>query len=248
MLSTDYSHVANFTGYMGIVYGIVRLGSARQRVLDIPAGNGLLAAQLRQDRHDVVCADINREKPDYVVADLNARLPFPDADFDTVLCLEGIEHVLDPQALIGELCRITRPGGRIILSTPNIQNVYSRLQFLCTGFYYQYGPWMCRQLAPGELRDRGHIAPLTYLQMRYHFARHGARVARVDGDKWKRKVLIPLLLPAILLGRLWSTRLQKSEPEANPAECAEVLAHMNSSALLFSRSIILTFEKHAAGS
>ena len=244
MLSTDYSHVANFTGYMGIVHGIVQSRPTRQRVLDIPAGNGLLAAQLRKDGHEVVCADINREQPDYVVADLNATLPFPDAAFDTVLCLEGIEHVLDPQFLIGELCRITRPGGRIVLSTPNIQNIYSRLQFFCTGYYSQYGPWMCRQLAPGELRDRGHIAPLTYLQLRYHFARHGAKVGRVDGDKWKRKILIPLLLPAIVWGRLWSSSLQRAEPDANATECAEVQAHMNSGALLFSRSLILTFERN----
>jgi ubiquinone/menaquinone biosynthesis C-methylase UbiE len=45
-----------------------------------------------------------------VFADLNERLPFEDATFDTVICLEGIEHVLDPQALIGELVRLLRPG------------------------------------------------------------------------------------------------------------------------------------------
>lgn len=243
MLSTDFSHVPNFTGYMGRVFAHVQAGPARQRVLDLPAGNGLLAAELRKAGHDVACADINRERTDYVYADLNERLPFGDVEFDTVVCLEGIEHVLDPQALIGELVRITRPGGRIILSTPNVQNAFSRLRYLCTGFFYQFGPWMCRQLPPGVVRDRGHIAPMTYLQLRYHFMFRGAQIESIDGDKWKRKLLIPLLLPFLLWGRLWSRWILRSEPEADLAECAKVIRHMNSGPLLFSRSLILVARK-----
>lgn len=243
MLSTDYSHVPNFTGYMQQVFDHVRQGPARQRILDIPAGNGILSAKLAELGHDTVCADINRERSDYVYADLNAVLPFSDGEFDTVLCLEGLEHVLDPQQLIRELCRITKPGGRVILSTPNIQNAWSRLQFLCTGYYYQYGPWMCRQLAPGELRDRGHIAPMSYLQLRYHFALNGARIEAVDGDKWKRKAAIPFLWLFLLWGKFWSRRLQRIEPDANPEECREVFAHMESPALQYSRSLIVIARK-----
>jgi SAM-dependent methyltransferase len=245
MLSTDFSHVTNFTGYMARVFALVREGPPRQRILDLPAGNGLLSERLRAIGHDAVCADINRARPDYVFADLNARLPFGDAEFDTVLCLEGLEHVLDPQALLGELCRITRPGGRVIISTPNIQNAFSRLQFLCTGFYYQYGPWLSRQLAPGEALDRGHIAPMGYPQMRYHLAMHGARIARVDGDKWKRKILLPLLLPFLLWGRVWVRLIMRREPDADRRECAEVFAHMWSPPLLFSRSLILVAQKRS---
>jgi len=245
MLSTDYSHVPNFTGYMQQVFDHVRQGPARQRILDIPAGNGILSAKLAELGHDTVCADINRERSDYVYADLNAVLPFSDGEFDTVLCLEGLEHVLDPQQLIRELCRITKKGGRVILSTPNIQNAWSRLQFLCTGYYYQYGPWMCRQLAPGELRDRGHIAPMTYLQLRYHFVLNGARIEAVDGDKWKRKAAIPFLWLFLLWGKFWSRRLQRIEPDANPAECREVFAHMESPALQYSRSLIVIARKQS---
>jgi len=243
MLSTNFSHVPNFTGYMGRVFSHVQAGHACQRILDLPAGNGLLAEELRKAGHEVVCADINRERTDYVFADLNERLPFEDATFDTVICLEGIEHVLDPQALIGELVRLLRPGGRVILSTPNVQNAFSRLRYLCTGFFYQFGPWMCRQLPSDVVRDRGHIAPMTYLQLRYHFVFRGAQIESIDGDKWKRKWLIPLLLPFLLWGRLWARWIWRSEPEADSTECAEVIRHMNSGTLLFSRSLILLARK-----
>jgi hypothetical protein len=102
---------------------------------------------------------------------------------------------------------------------------------------------MSRQLAPGEFRDRGHIAPLTYLQMRYHFALHEADVSRVDGDKWKRKILIPFVLPFIGWGWLWARWAMRIEPDADRAECAEVFRHMWSTPLLFGRSLILTFQK-----
>src|SRR5215470_3393112 len=69
----DFTHVGNFTGYMGVVFRLLDEGKRGQKTLDIPAGNGLFAARLRERGHTVVCADINREKPDYVLADMNER-------------------------------------------------------------------------------------------------------------------------------------------------------------------------------
>ena len=218
MLETEFSHVPNFTGYMGTVFRIIQAGTKAQKILDIPAGNGLLAARLRDCGHEAVCADINRAKPDYIFADLNARLPFLDQEFDTCVCMEGIEHVLDPPALIGELCRITRTGGRIILSLPNIQNLFSRFNFLCAGYFYQFSPGMSRHLKPGEQIDRGHISPLSYLQLRYLFQHHGARLQRLDGDRWKKKWLIPFLLPFCALGWVWARWELARQPQKSRQE------------------------------
>lgn len=243
MLEKDFSHTANFTGYMEQVFRIVQSGPRAQRILDIPAGNGLLAARVREAGHEVLCADINREKPDYIFADLNQRLPFADSAFDTCLCLEGIEHTLNPMGLISELCRITKPGGRIVLSLPNIQNAFSRFNFLCTGYFYQFGPAMSRHLPAGMQLDCGHISSLSYIQLHYFFQHHGARLLSAHGDRWKKKWLIPFLLPFFLLGRLWVWTDLNQEPMAPRAECRELLRQLRSPALLFSRSLILTFVK-----
>src|SRR5918911_87234 len=122
MLERNFSHVGNFTDYMQTVLHLADNPNCQQRILDIPAGNGLLADRLSEHGHEVVCADINRARPGYIYANLSEVLPFRDAEFDTCLCLEGIEHVLDSISLVRELCRITRPGGRIIISLPNIHN------------------------------------------------------------------------------------------------------------------------------
>jgi SAM-dependent methyltransferase len=241
MLEKEFSHVDNFTGYMATVARIVNERSERQRILDIPAGNGLLAARLREAGHAVTCADINRAKPDYVYADLGKPLPFPDGTFDTCLCLEGIEHVIDTWGLVSELTRITCAGGRIVLSLPNIQNVFSRTQFLCTGCYYQFTPWMGRHLAPGTAIDRGHISPLSFVQLKYLFEEKGARLASVSGDRWKKKWLIPFLLPWIGLGWFWGRRDCARNAVENAPAHRETLRQLFSAPLLFSRSIILVF-------
>jgi len=239
----DFSHVGNFTDYMEVVWRLLEAGEAGGKTLDIPAGNGLLSARLREAGHTVVCADINREKPDYVLADMNEPLPFAAGEFDAVVCMEGLEHTLDPAALIGELCRVTRPGGRIILTVPNVQNVFSRLKFLCTGFFYQFSPWGSIPRPRGEKKDRGHVSSLTYLQLRYLFDYNGARLAAVRGDRWKKKWLIPFLLPALALGWVWA-RVELARQDPVPAaDGRAMLRDLFSAPALFSRSLVLVFQK-----
>jgi 2-polyprenyl-3-methyl-5-hydroxy-6-metoxy-1,4-benzoquinol methylase len=135
-----FTHVGNFTGYMQRVYDAVSQFGGRQKILDVPAGNGLLSDKLRQEGHVVVPADINKERPEFVYANMRENLPFPDGDFDTVICLEGLEHLLDPLFAVRELNRVCRKGGHILVSIPNIQNCYSRLHFLCKGYFLSISP------------------------------------------------------------------------------------------------------------
>lgn len=65
-------------------------------------------------------------------------LPFPDASFDTVISFQVIEHVRRDRELIAEIRRVLRPGGLLIISTPNIKMSLTR------------NPWHVREYTAEE--------------------------------------------------------------------------------------------------
>ena len=58
------------------------------------------------------------------------RMPLPDATFDMVVFTEVIEHITFPQIMMSEFARILKPGGRLIITTPNIFCLGNRLATL----------------------------------------------------------------------------------------------------------------------
>ncbi len=60
--------------------------------------------------------DIDQKRNPEIVADAK-DLPFKDGEFETVLCTEVLEHVLNPFKVEEELRRVTKKDGLLILST-----------------------------------------------------------------------------------------------------------------------------------
>lgn len=244
MEAKSFSHVANFTGYMRVVADHFAESRKGLRILDLPAGNGLLADALRGVGHTVVCGDINRERPDYQYVDMARPLPFPDGGFDAVVCLEGLEHLINPVQLIAEITRVTRAGGEIVVSTPNVMSFYSRLHQLFTGVPYQFNPAAAPECEPGAAADRGHVFPLSFCQLGFLFGQHGAAVKAVLGDRYKKKALMPLYL--CLLPFAWAATWQlvvRGGDARHAARNRELLRHLFRAPLLYSRSLILVLEK-----
>jgi ubiquinone/menaquinone biosynthesis C-methylase UbiE len=60
----------------------------------------------------------NQRVPFGIRGDLQ-RLPFPSCCFDMVISRSVVEHLNDPQQVFGEFCRVLRPGGKVVIITPN---------------------------------------------------------------------------------------------------------------------------------
>jgi len=110
-------------------YCIPRLRVPGSRVLEVGCGYGLLGTYLSQLGARFIGVDIAlsalsqfpKSTEGYchpVVADATG-LPFADASFDLVFCMEVLEHTLDPDALLDECFRVVRPGGHLVFSCPN---------------------------------------------------------------------------------------------------------------------------------
>jgi SAM-dependent methyltransferase len=93
----------------------------RGRVLDVGCGVGHsfeLLAPRASIGVDVDAAALRGQRRPTVVADMRA-LPFPGGVFESVLAVQSIEHVPDPERALGEIARVLRPGGMAMLVTPN---------------------------------------------------------------------------------------------------------------------------------
>jgi 2-polyprenyl-3-methyl-5-hydroxy-6-metoxy-1,4-benzoquinol methylase len=99
-------------------------------VLEIGCGRGGFAASLCRRGAIVTASDLSSaalEVARKAFTDLDVKwlqadvqqLSFEDSTFDTVISCETVEHVPNPPRAIAELARVLRPGGTLILTTPN---------------------------------------------------------------------------------------------------------------------------------
>jgi SAM-dependent methyltransferase len=89
-------------------------------VLDIGCRDGGLQAYLPPGiRYQGMDISPEFAAPAIVIQDISAGIPFPDASFDHVFCIEVLEHVPNPFGALTEIHRVLRPGGVLALSVPN---------------------------------------------------------------------------------------------------------------------------------
>jgi 2-polyprenyl-3-methyl-5-hydroxy-6-metoxy-1,4-benzoquinol methylase len=153
---------------------------AGARILDAPCGAGGLTMALRDRGYTAFGADIDPAGASalgdaFKATDLARPLPWSDAVFDTVLSVEGIEHLENRHAYLREITRVLKPGGSLVLTTPNIVSLRSRVRFRGSGFFH-HDPRPLREAARHPLH---HIGLMTFADLRYALHTSGFRIADV---------------------------------------------------------------------
>lgn len=103
----------------------------------------------------------------------SAPLPWPDGAFDAVVTAEVIEHVVDTDRLLAEIARVLRPGGALVVTTPNLASFENRLRLLLG----RYPMWM-----DVGLEGTGHLRYYTPRMLRHQLRCHGLRMERHVGN------------------------------------------------------------------
>jgi SAM-dependent methyltransferase len=220
------------------------------KYLDIGAGKGeLIALMKRRFCIEPFACDytdgLMRLSEQHVeIVDLNwQRLPYDDETFECITLTEVIEHVEHHRELLREVFRVSKQGGLLVVTTPNILNLKSRLRFLGFGFWVLFGPLRVRDIR--KYSAAGHINPISYFYLAHALLEAGFKKLDVGVDKLQRSGIpsfLLLWLPIRLFGWLaWrkETRKYRTIDEQN----APIVKTMNSTPLMLGRTIVVAAQK-----
>jgi SAM-dependent methyltransferase len=225
------------------------------RLLDVPSGGGPVVEGARAAGYDVIEQDLfPRPAMHGVCADACATLPFRDGAFDVVLSMEGIEHFEHQAGFVRECARVLRPGGWLLLTTPNVLTLGARATHLLTGGKVLKQGFV-NEVATLRGRDgrrlyHGHAFLIDAFRLRY--------LVRIAGLEWKELAgttlsgmslalspLVPFLyLATAVAARGARARLERARrPRPDAALEHELAALARSPALLFRKKLVVLARK-----
>lgn len=143
--ASELSRGASAEEIYTIIDNVLLDANIKGSVLDYGAGIGNLSkrALWSQLFDQIFAADI-MEKPEgldgvtWITGDLNNPIHGFDSAFDVIVAAEVIEHLENPRAMLRELFRLCRPGGLVIVTTPNNESVRARISLFARGHYVAF--------------------------------------------------------------------------------------------------------------
>jgi len=186
-----------------------KLNKDKISILEIGPGKGALSKAIRDAleeagiKYEIECGDIepqqiNDQKLGFECRYVDAQDKFNlNKNYDIGIIVELIEHIENPFHLIREFSGILKPGSMLIVTSPNILSLASRLRFFFTGCYDYF-----RRPYNEYWLNMGHVNPINPLQLMYVLRKNGFEDINVTTNKGTLNSI--LLLPFAALIYLFS--------------------------------------------
>ncbi len=135
----------------------------------------------KTDRHEITSRDGRSFICEVDLFDAEKDpFPYPDHSFDTVLCCELLEHLTaDPMHMMSEIHRILKPGGVLLLTTPNISSMRA-LNAILNGYHPSFFPAYILPRKAGEEAEARHNREYTAREIHHLFWESGFEVVKLE--------------------------------------------------------------------
>ena len=130
-----------------------------RRCLDLGSDNGVVSYLLRRRGGRWASGDLTEQSVasirGLVGTDVHRveghELPFENAEFDVVVVVDMLEHVADDRAFVGELARVTKAGGALVVNTPHLKRSPGRKSPQPSGVQIAIWPSFSRVPLPRQI-------------------------------------------------------------------------------------------------
>lgn len=167
-------------------------------LLDIACGEGALSQRLKDQfpelEIDVNDLEINQIKFNRYRQKFNINLNGPihfSQKYDLITAIEIAEHIESPQQLLIAMEEHLNAGGKIILSTPETDSIYDRLNFLLKGRFLYF--------TDHHYHESGHITPIARWQMEIYCRKAKLRILDQIAIPWHMRFLSKALRVALMI-------------------------------------------------